>query len=41
MRLAIDSLTYPFGDFGARADVPLDYANIRAVLNMIRSDLGY
>lgn len=34
-------LTYPFAEFGARADARMDYATIRAVLHMIRSDLGY
>lgn len=34
-------LTYPFAGFSARADAPIDYATVRAVLEMIREDLGY
>lgn len=34
-------LTYPFAEFAAREDALIDYATVRAVLDMIREDLRY
>lgn len=34
-------LTFPFGDHSSGEDVPLDYATLRTLLDMVREDLGY